>query len=230
MALCSDLNRPINQSLVLWILLVAMESFSGSVAQFLCHEAFKNKTTAFSNLQFNSMPLLHWVAILMNNYLTHWAATPQCQTLCLHSDPSACTYDSISPCWLKATFPIVRGSPRSGPGWGSLPVACPRCLLGLVKDGWEWSKYCSSFPPDQYGGLGRLTRQTGPGIKTQTLFHGGLALSLSLDYNCRGRGGSCLGVWFASHVTNPFFVRYDFGDLLRKISIKKEKLIIGVNV
>lgn len=189
MALCSDLNRPIKQSLVLWILLVGIESISGSVAQFLCHKAFKNKTAAFSNLQFYCMPLLHWVAILTNNRLTLCAATPQCQTLCLHSDPSECTYESISPRSLKVTFPIVRGSRRSGPGWGFLRVACLRCLLTVVKDGWEWSKYCSSFPRDRCGGFGRVTRQTGPGIKTQTLFHGGLALSLSLDYTCCDHGG-----------------------------------------
>lgn len=68
MALCSDLNIPINQSLVLWILLVGIKSISSSVAQFLCHKAFKTKSTAFSNLQFGFMPLMHWVAILTNNY------------------------------------------------------------------------------------------------------------------------------------------------------------------
>lgn len=149
----------------------------------------KTKQQLFSNLRFYVMPLLHWVAILTNNYSTHWAATPRCQTLCLHGDPSACTYDSISPCSLKVTFPIVRGSRRWGPGWGFLLVACPRRLRGFTKDGWEWSKYCSSFPPDQYRRFDRVTRQTGPGIKTQPLFHGGLALSLLLDYTCCDRGG-----------------------------------------
>lgn len=225
MALRSDPNRPINQSLLLWILLVGVKSISGSVAQFLCHQAFKNKTTAFSNLQFHFMPLLLWVAILTHNYLTPWAATPQC----LHNDPPACTYDSISPCSLKVTFLIVRGSRRSGPGWGFLLAACPRCLLTLAKDGWEWSKYSSSFPPDQHRRFGPVTRQTGPGIRTQTLFHGGLALSPSLDYTGWDHGGP------ASESDLPtMWPILSLSDLIWgifwvEIWIKKEKLIIGVN-
>lgn len=144
-----------------------------------------------------------------NNSSTHWAAKPRYQILCLHGDPSAFTYDSISPCSLNMwLFPLSRGL--------SVGVRLGVPTGGLSKDGWEWSKYCSSFPPGQYRGFGRVTRQTGPGIKNQSLFHGGLAPSLSLDCTCCDHGGPALESDLPIMWPILFYVRYDFGDLLRE--------------
>lgn len=122
MALCSDLNRPIKQSLVLWILLVGIKSISGSVAQFLCHKAFKNKTAAFSNLQFYCMPLLHWVAILTNNHLTLRSNTSVPNTLtrmCIRKghyggNQSTFTESDFSHCPGVSAFRTRLGVPVSG--------------------------------------------------------------------------------------------------------------------
>lgn len=58
----------------------------------------------------------------------------------------------------------------------------------------DGSRASTDFPPDLYTWFGRVTRQTGPGIETRPLFHGGLALSFSLQYTRRDTGVQALAV------------------------------------
>ena len=101
---------------------------------------------------------------------------------CLHGNPTAFIY-AVDGCSLKVAVSLLRISTLSS-ACGVPPVGCSHWLVGLVKDGWKESKYCSDFRSRLYRWFGRVTRQTGPGIKPRPLFHGGLALSLSLDYTC----------------------------------------------
>lgn len=101
--------------------------------------------------------------------------------------------------------------------WASHLLSLSFWLACSVKDGWVQSKYCSEFSSSLHRWFGRMTRQTGTGIKPQPLFHGGLTVSLSQD---------CTWIWLHVSRVQPnrliyqsndrsVFTRYYSGELVK---------------
>lgn len=63
----------------------------------------------------------------------------------------------------------------------------------------DGSKASTDYPSGLYTRFGRVTRQTGPGIKSRPLFHGGLALPFSVDYTRGATGVQPLAVIYQIH-------------------------------